>query len=99
MLVALLVTLAQVRAPLAGPLDVVAGASVDPQTVANVDEERHADDHACLHGRRLGPAAGCIALEAGIGLGNFQNDRNSHLDIDRFPAVGPGSDNVFTFTI
>ena len=71
--------------------------SVDPQTVANVDEERHADDHACLHGRRLGPAAGCIALEAGIGLGHFQGDRNRQFDIDRFAAVGQEIDTSFSF--
>src|SRR5690554_5928702 len=64
------------------PADVLAGPGIHLQHFALVDKERHADHGTGGEGCRLGAALGGVALEARVGLGNFQLDEvgRSHAD-------------------
>ena len=53
-------------------LQVLAGAGVDLDLVAGVDEQGHLDLSASLQGGGLGHVGGRVTAEAGIGLGDLQ---------------------------
>src|SRR5262249_6282572 len=55
-------------------LRVAAGARVDLQRLAFVDEQRHRDLETRLHGRGLHRAARRVALEAGLGAQHLEHD-------------------------
>src|SRR2546428_1908109 len=62
------------------PLQVGAGAGIDPDDVALVDKDRHIRDEPGLRRGRLAAAGRRVAFEAGRRLGDFQVDRGGQLD-------------------
>src|SRR5690606_12651006 len=56
------------------PGNVLAGASIDLEQLALLDEQRHAHHGAGLEGGRLAATAGGVAAQAGIGLHHLERD-------------------------
>jgi hypothetical protein len=65
-----------------GAAAIIAGARIDAQPIADVDEQRHLDDSPGGQLRRLGAAGGRVAAHARIGLGHLELDevRGRHRD-------------------
>ena len=77
-------------------LHILAGSGVDPDLVAGVDEEGHLDLSAGLYGRGLGSVGSGIALDAGLGVGNFKNYEVRRLYAENLALIGKDlSDFVF----
>src|SRR3954447_22178395 len=69
------------------PGDVIAAASIGPDAVARVDEQRDLHDETCLERRRLSCARHTIALDTRFGVGDGQLDRGRNLDRDDLTLV------------
>ena len=81
------------------PRDVLAGAGVDPDPVALVDEQRHLDLHARLERGRLRAAAGGrVAAEARVGLGDRQLDGARDLEAGGRSSTNSTSTSSFGST-
>src|SRR3954469_17886632 len=64
----------------------VTGVDLDPG--AGLEEERHVDLRAGLERRGLRATGGAVALQAGLGVRDLEDDRRGQLDVERQSLVG-----------
>ena len=64
------------------PGNVIPGSSIDFDFLSLLNEKRHPDDRAGLGGGRLVAARGGIALDAGVGFGDLEDDEIGRRDDD-----------------
>ena len=82
------------------PRDVFAGARVDLDLVAGVDEQRNLNHLVGLQRRRLTRAADAITLNAGVGVGDSELDGGRNLDGHDLAVVeGDDGHRVFNHVI
>src|SRR5690348_3805835 len=73
-------------------LDVAAGIRLDTNLITGRDEERHLHDQPRLDSRGLGAASGGVALEARLGIGDFEIHRGRQVNAEWLIVVGDDLD-------
>ena len=79
-----------VNAPLKslGAAEVLAGAGVDLDLLAGLDEEGNLDLCAGLEGCGLGRVGSGVACKAGVGVGDYEVNEEGRLDVEDLALVG-----------
>ncbi len=74
--------------------DVIAGSGVDLELITDSDEERNVDDSACLESARLLCGGSGIALYAGFGVRNLEDNEHRRLNGKYVSVIGEELANV-----